>query len=102
MPQKKRYVQLGLTVFCTVGAILLFYDTLFGHRVLLHIWRKFLAAIAPILYGWMIPAIDGFGEEINLPIVALMRELVVSALKLKTTCASWFEKVNELHYFDEH
>ena len=54
------------------------------------------------MYGWMIPAIDGFGEEINLPIVALMRELVVSALKLKTTCATWFEKVDQLHYFDEH
>ena len=51
MPQRKRYVQMGLTVFCTVGAILLFYDTLFGHRVLLKLWRQFLAAIAPILYG---------------------------------------------------
>ena len=40
MPQRKRYVQMGLTVFCTVGAILLFYDTLFGHRVLLKIWRQ--------------------------------------------------------------
>lgn len=54
------------------------------------------------MYGWLIPAIDGFGEEINLPIVALMRNLVISALKLKTTCATWFEKVEALHYFDEH
>ena len=46
--------------------------------------------------------IDGFGEEINLPIVALMRNMVISALKLKGTCATWFEKVDELHYFDEH
>lgn len=54
------------------------------------------------MYGWLIPAIDGFGPEINLPIVALMRELVISALKLKTTCAPWFERVQALHYFDEH
>lgn len=54
------------------------------------------------MYGWLIPAIDGFGPEINLPIVALMRELVISTLKLKKTCATWFEKVDELHYFDAH
>lgn len=54
------------------------------------------------MYGWMIPAIDGFGEEINLPMVALMRNLVISALKLKTTCAAWFEQVEALGYFDEH
>ena len=69
MPQKKRYVQLGLTVFCTVGAILLFYDTLFGHRVLLHIWRKFLAAIAPILYGcfmaYLLAPMVNFFEELS-------------------------------------
>ena len=54
------------------------------------------------MYGWLIPAIDGFGEEINLPIVALMRNLVISALRLKTACATWFENVEALHYFDEH
>lgn len=37
------------------------------------------------MYGWLIPAIDGFGPEINLPIVSLMREMVISALKLKKT-----------------
>lgn len=51
------------------------------------------------MYGWLIPAIDGFGLEINLPIVSLMRESVISALKLKETCKTWFEKVEELHYF---
>ena len=25
-----------------------------------------------------------------------------AALKLKGTCATWFEKVDALHYFDEH
>lgn len=51
MLRKSRYMVLGLTVFLTVGAILLFYDTLFGRRVLLAIWRQLLTAIQPILYG---------------------------------------------------
>lgn len=50
--------------------------------------------------GWMIPAIDGFGLEINLPVVALMRELVVSGLKHRSASRQWFEKVQELGYFD--
>lgn len=51
------------------------------------------------MYGWLIPAIDGFGLEINLPIVALMGESVKSALSLRGKCKTWFEKVEELHYF---
>lgn len=51
------------------------------------------------MYGWLVPAIDGFGLEINLPIVSLMREMVKSALSLRETCKTWFEKVEELHYF---
>ena len=51
------------------------------------------------MYGWLIPAIDGFGLEINLPIVALMGESVKSALSLREKCKTWFEKVEELHYF---
>lgn len=53
------------------------------------------------MYGWLIPAIDGFGPEITLPIVALMGELVRSTLKLRKTCAAWFEKTAQLGYFDE-
>ena len=30
-----------------------------------------------------------------------MREMVVQALSLRTTCKTWFEKVNELHFFGE-
>ena len=52
------------------------------------------------MYGWLIPAIDGFGLEINLPIVSLMRELVRSALSLEETCKGWFDGVRELGYFD--
>ena len=52
------------------------------------------------MYGWLIPAIDGFGFEITLPIVSLMRELVRSALSLEETCKTWFSKVDELGYFE--
>ena len=53
------------------------------------------------MYGWLIPAIDGFGLEINMPIVALMYEMVKSALNLRKTCKTWFEKVEELKYFEK-
>ncbi len=53
------------------------------------------------MYGWTIPAIDGFGLEINMPITALMRETVKSALSLKEKCRTWFEKVDELGYFED-
>jgi len=50
--------------------------------------------------GESVPAIDGFGPEINMPIVTLMRECVRKALALRETCAPWFEKVIELGYFE--
>ena len=49
--KKNVYVRTGLTVFCTVAAILLFYDTFFASRVLLRIGRQLLSAVMPILYG---------------------------------------------------
>lgn len=52
------------------------------------------------MYGWLIPAIDGFGLEINTSIVTLMGEMVKSALSLKETCKTWFQEVENLHYFD--
>ena len=53
------------------------------------------------MYGWLIPAIDGFGTEVNMPLVSLMREMVKSALNLRETCKTWFEKVDELSFFAE-
>jgi len=50
MTQRDR-VKWGLTIFCTVAAILLFYDTCLGSHFLLKIWRQFLKAITPVLYG---------------------------------------------------
>ena len=51
------------------------------------------------MYGWLIPAIDGFNSTINTSIVTLMRECVKSALSLKETCKTWFSKVDELGFF---
>ncbi len=53
------------------------------------------------MYGWLIPAIDGFGISMNLSIINLMRECVSYAIKLEKTCATWFEKVIELGYYEK-
>ncbi len=47
MEHKDRYILLGVTAFCTAAAIILFYDTLFGGKMVL----SFLKAVQPILYG---------------------------------------------------
>ncbi len=51
MLRKNQYVKIGLTIFCTVAAVLLFYDTLFGSRFLLNVWRQLVGASMPVLYG---------------------------------------------------
>ena len=51
--------------------------------------------------GGHVPAIDGFGPEMNTAIVTLMRECVREALRLRGPCAHWFEKVIERGFFDE-
>ncbi len=50
--------------------------------------------------GESVPAIDGFGTNIVLPIVTLMKELVCSALNLRDSCKIWFEKTAELKSFE--
>ena len=51
MAWKNKYVKWGLTAFCTVGALLLFSDTLFGSHALIRFGAKFLRASQPIIYG---------------------------------------------------
>ena len=51
MRQRGGYVKLGVIVFFTVSAILLFYDTLFGSHFLLNLLRQFVNALQPVLYG---------------------------------------------------
>ena len=47
MERRNNYISMGVTVFLTAAAILLFYDTLFGGKVLLAL----LKTVQPILYG---------------------------------------------------
>ena len=54
MGRKSSYVRMGLTVFFTVCAILLFYDTLFGSRTAIVFGRQFFKALQPVFYGALI------------------------------------------------
>jgi hypothetical protein len=53
------------------------------------------------MYGWLLPAIDGFDIEINTAVLRLMRECVSYAPKLEETCKTWFEKTIELGFFGD-
>jgi hypothetical protein len=53
------------------------------------------------MYGWLEPAIDGFGLSMNLSMVNLMRESISYAIKLERTCSTWFEKVIELGFYED-
>lgn len=52
------------------------------------------------MYGWLVPAIDGFGLSMNMSIVNLMRECVSYAINLEKTCAPWFEEVIKLGFYE--
>ena len=45
------YFKIGLAVFGTVAAILLFFDTFFGSKQLPRLWSQFFSAFMPIIYG---------------------------------------------------
>ena len=53
------------------------------------------------MYGDLIPAIDGCNLSMNMSIVNLMRETVSSALELKDTCKTWFDKVIERGFYED-
>ena len=72
MKRRNGYIMLGLTVFLTVSAILLLYDTLFGRRVLPAVWTRFVTAIQPIVYGafmayLLAPMVDFFERGLTSP-----------------------------------
>ena len=63
MRNKDGALHWGLVIFLTVSAILLFYDTLFGSRVLPAFGTRLLTALNPVLLGGMLayllaPVID--------------------------------------------
>ncbi|MBR0280120.1 MAG: AI-2E family transporter [Oscillibacter sp.] len=45
------YLKIGLAVFVFAAAILLFFDTFFGSKLLPNIWSQFFSAFMPIIYG---------------------------------------------------
>lgn len=78
MKHESRPVALAVTVFVTVAAILLFYDSLFGQRVVVNIGRQLLQAVQPILYGAFIayllsPMVDFFEGHLFASAVAKAR-----------------------------
>ena len=59
------YFKVGLAIFGTVAAILLFFDTFFGSKQLPRLWSQFFEAFMPIVYGaflayMLAPAINFF------------------------------------------
>ena len=63
MKNKDGALHWGLVIFLTVAAILLFYDTLFGRRVLPNFGSQLLRALQPVLIGGVLayllaPVID--------------------------------------------
>ncbi len=53
------------------------------------------------MYGEHIPAIDGFGVQINRSIITLKSELVKSALNLKEKCKPWFDDIIRIESFEK-
>ena len=45
------YLKIGLLVFAFAAAILIFFDTFFGSKLLPNIWSQFFSAFMPIIYG---------------------------------------------------
>lgn len=69
MKNKSRYFKVGVTVFLTVCAILLFYDTLFGSRTIVLFFKTLHGALKPIIYGALIayllaPVINFFEKKL--------------------------------------
>ena len=67
--RQSRYWKVGVTVFLTAAAILLFYDVLFGRRAAVVLLLRLLTALEPILYGALMayllaPMVDFFDRRI--------------------------------------
>ncbi len=52
------------------------------------------------MYGLMIASIDGFGKSINLPMVALMKELIKYPSSVEDKTEAWFTKTIEKGFFE--
>ncbi len=94
MKRKNPYLHMGIAAFFTICAALLFYDTLFGSRVLLHIWQQFLFAVEPILYGAFIayllaPVVNFFERTLFSPIAAKNRSGISTLIRAGSLALTW-------------
>ncbi len=67
--RQSRYWKVGVTVFLTAAAILLFYDVLFGERAAVVLLLRLFTALEPIVYGALMayllaPVVDFFDQRI--------------------------------------
>ena len=93
MKRKNPYLHMGIAAFFTICAALLFYDTLFGSRVL-HIWQQFLFAVEPILYGAFIayllaPVVNFFERTLFSPIAAKNRSGISTLIRAGSLALTW-------------
>jgi len=50
--------------------------------------------------GWIIPAIDGIGLEMNMNILRLMKNCVENTFEHEGSCDKWFEQIDKLGFFN--
>ena len=72
MKEKTRYLKWGLTLFLTVCAILVFYDTFYMSGTLQRFVSKLMSILAPVVYGFVI-------AYLLTPIVNWLEALIVKA-----------------------
>ena len=72
-------------------------DSVLYHRVLDAGCRAGLIDMG----GWQIPAVDGFGEELLLPVADLMKETCRNMLKIRQSgsCSHWFDGMLQKKFF---
>ena len=69
MKKDNHYVAWGLTAVAVVCAVLLFYDIVFRHSIILVYLNKLIAILAPVLYGFamaylLTPVVNWFERAI--------------------------------------
>ena len=93
--EKKNYFYWGLTAFLTVCALMVFYDTVFHHGVLLSLFATLLSALKPVIYGaamayLLAPAVNFFDRRLLSLSHGKLRAGGVRALSILLTWAIVF------------
>lgn len=77
MKKDNHYVAWGLTAVAVVCTILLFYDIVFRHSIILVYLNKLIAILAPVLYGFamaylLTPVVNWFERSISAMVAAVL------------------------------